>query len=77
MIKEFGKVNYENGTSLVAQMVKNPPAMQETWVLPRPSSVGKISWRRAWYFFLGTYEFPKKRVPVLQWDRVEEALVWN
>ena len=27
--------------SLVAQMVKNPPAMWETWV-------GKIPWRRAW-----------------------------
>jgi len=25
----------------VAQTVKNPPAMQETWV-------GKIPWRRAW-----------------------------
>ena len=29
--------------SLVAQLVKNPPAMQETWV---QSLVGKISWRR-------------------------------
>ena len=27
--------------SLVVQMVKNPPAMRETWV-------GKIPWRRAW-----------------------------
>ena len=27
--------------SLAAQMVKNPPAMQETWV-------GKIPWRREW-----------------------------
>ena len=31
--------------SLVAQLVKNLPAMQETWVLIR---VEKISWRRAW-----------------------------
>ena len=31
------------GASLVAQMVKNPPAMQESWVW---SLVGKISWRR-------------------------------
>ena len=30
-------------TSLVTQMVKNPPAMQETWVW---SWVGKIPWRR-------------------------------
>ena len=29
----------------VAQMVKNLPAMQETWVRPW---IGKISWRRAW-----------------------------
>ena len=29
--------------SLVAQLVKNPPAMRETWV---QSLVGKISWRR-------------------------------
>ena len=27
--------------SLVAQVIKNPPAMQETWV-------GKSPWRRAW-----------------------------
>ena len=33
------------GASLEAQTVKNPPAMQETWV---QSLVGKIPWRRAW-----------------------------
>ena len=31
--------------SLVAQLVKNPPAMQETWFDPW---VRKIPWRRAW-----------------------------
>ena len=31
--------------SLVAQRVKNPPAMQETWFNPW---IGKIPWRRAW-----------------------------
>ena len=31
--------------SLVAQTVKNPPAVQETWFDPW---VGKIPWRRAW-----------------------------
>ena len=31
--------------SLVAQTVKNLPAMQETWFHPQ---VGKISWRREW-----------------------------
>ena len=29
--------------SLAAQLVKNPPAMRETWI---QSLVGKISWRR-------------------------------
>ena len=29
--------------SLVAQLVKNPPAMRETWVNPW---LGKIPWRR-------------------------------
>jgi len=31
--------------SLVAQMLKNPPAIWETWFDPW---VGKIPWRRAW-----------------------------
>ena len=31
----------DNYASLVAQMVKSPPAMQDTWV-------GKIHWRRKW-----------------------------
>ena len=31
--------------SLVAQMVKNPPAVQETWFHPW---FGKIPWRRKW-----------------------------
>ena len=33
------------GASLVAQAVKNRPAMQEIWVYPW---VGKIPWRRKW-----------------------------
>ena len=32
-----------SGASLVAQLVKNPPAMRETWFNPW---VGKIPWRR-------------------------------
>ena len=31
--------------SLVAQMVKNPPSMQESWVYSR---VEKMPWRREW-----------------------------
>ena len=34
-----------NWASLVAQTVKNPPAMRETWV---QSLAGKIPWWRAW-----------------------------
>ena len=34
-----------NGASLAAQLVKNLPAMRETWVQPW---VGKIPWRRKW-----------------------------
>ena len=36
-------IKYGDGTSLVAQTVKNPPAVQETWFDPW---VGKIGWRR-------------------------------
>ena len=34
-----------DGASLVTRLVKNPPAMQETWVQTSPWA-GKISWRR-------------------------------
>ena len=41
------------GASLVAQLVKNPPAMWETWVWSREPGfdpwVGKIPWRRKGY----------------------------
>ena len=37
------KVTSLTRASLVAQLVKNPPAMRETWV---QSLVGKIPWRR-------------------------------
>ena len=42
----FGK-NYlfENMASVMVQMVKNLPAVQETWV---PSWVREIPWRREW-----------------------------
>ena len=36
-------IRFPFGASLVAQIVKNPVAMQETWV---DSWVGEISWRR-------------------------------
>ena len=34
--------------SLMAQTVKNLPAMQETWVCSLRSLTGKIPWKRAW-----------------------------
>ena len=39
----FPETTYYFCTSLVAQMVKNLPAMQETWNYPW---VGKILWKR-------------------------------
>ena len=43
--EELGYPLQYSWASLVAQMVKNPPAMWETWVR---SWVRKIPWRRAW-----------------------------
>ena len=40
---EIGIDIYIDWASLMAQMVKNPPAMLETWA---QSLVGKIPWRR-------------------------------
>ena len=43
--EEIGCSLQYSWASLVAQLVKNPPAMRETWVQPL---VGKIPWRREW-----------------------------
>ena len=32
MVNEFEKRSLDDGTSFVAQVVKNPPAVRETWV---------------------------------------------
>ena len=43
--KGIGDPSWNSWASLVAQMVKNPPAMQETWF----RSLGwKMPWKRAW-----------------------------
>ena len=42
-IGSFGDRSSMERASLVGQLVKNPPVMQETWVR---SLVGKIPWRR-------------------------------
>ena len=41
--ERLGYSQQHSWTSLVTQLVKNPPAMWETWVDPY---VGKTSWRR-------------------------------
>ena len=42
---EKGKATHSSGASLVAQLVKSPPAMWETWV----EFLGwKDPWRRSW-----------------------------
>ena len=43
--EEIGYSLQYSWASLVAQLVKNPPAMRETLVQPL---VGKIPWRREW-----------------------------
>ena len=43
--EEIGYTFQYSWASLAAQLVKSPPAMQETWYNPW---VGKIPWRRAW-----------------------------
>ena len=45
LLSDWTELNWTE-QSLVAQMVKNPPAMQETWV---GSCVRKIPWRRKWH----------------------------
>ena len=56
--------------SLVAQMIKNPPAMWKTWV-------GKIPWRRAWQptlvFLPGESPWTEKSggIQSIQWQRVD------
>ena len=42
-VKYLMSASFNLWASLVAQMVENLPAMQETWV---QSQVGKIPWRR-------------------------------
>ena len=56
----YGHLLIAHRASLVAQMVKNLPAMRETWVDPW---VGKIPWRKAWLptpvFFPGEFHGQK------------------
>ena len=45
LLNVFDLKSTNKPASLVAQMVKNPSAMRETWFSPW---VGKIPWRRKW-----------------------------
>ena len=45
IIDYYKILNIVAWASLVAQLVQNPPAMQETQV---PSCIGRIPWRREW-----------------------------
>ena len=61
-----------SGASLVAQTVKNPPAMQGTWVW---SLVGKIPWRREWQptpvFLSGEFHGQRSLVGYISWGHKE------
>ena len=60
--------------SLVAQSVKNPPAMQETQV---QSLVGKISWRKKWQPTLLLFLPGKSQDRGTWWAIVHEVKVWD
>ena len=55
----------------MAQLVKNPPAMQETWV----QSLSQIPWRRKWQptpvFLSGKSHGQRSLVDYSPWDRKE------
>ena len=60
--------------SLVAQLVKNPPAMWETWV---QSWVGKLPWRRTWQltpvFLPGESHGHRSLAGYSSWDRKSQT----
>ena len=61
--------------SLVAQTVKNLPAMQETWFDPW---IGKIPWRRKWpptpVFLPGEFHGQRSLVGYSPWGRKESDM---
>ena len=65
-----------NGASLVAQTVKNLPAMQETWVW---SPVRKIPWRREWLptavFLPGEFRWQMNLVGYSPWGLKESDMI--
>ena len=61
--------------SLVAQMVKNLPAMQETWMRSLGGISGKMPWRREWQptpvFLPGKFHGERSLVDYSAWGSKE------
>ena len=76
--EQIGTTSMEVGASLVAQMVKNLPAMQETWFDPW---VGKIPWRREWphtpVFLPGEFQRQKSLVGYSPWGCKDQTRLNN
>ena len=72
LTQSFTEITMNPRASLVAQMVKNPPAMQKTWVY---LWVGKIPWRKACQpipvFLLGEFHGHGSRVGYSPWGHKE------
>ena len=64
-----------SGASLMAQWVKNPPAMQETQEIWFNPWVGKIPWRRKWQptpvFLPGKFHGQRSLVGYSSWGHEE------
>ena len=72
--KGVGHPFQHSWASLVAQLVKNLPTIQETWVQSR---VGKIPWRRERLptpvFLLGKPHIKRSQVGYSPWDQCRET----
>ena len=66
----------QGGASLIAQLVKNPPAMQETWV----QSLGRddpLENRKATHFSILAWKTPgtQSQVSYSPWDRAKAKTI--
>ena len=75
MLLEAKELYTYTRASLVAQMVKNPPAMQETWIQPL---VRKIPWRSEWLltpvFLPGLFHGQRVLVSYISWGCKESGM---
>ena len=72
-LDDVDKIGYNSiWASLVAQMIKNLPAMWETWV---QSLVKKLPWRREWLstsvYFPGEFHGQRSLVGYSPWSHKE------